>query len=62
MICAEAFLDDYNGINLTLEVKSFSSDLSLRQRRVHGLAIGSLDLRLVSTIGIAERDGEIAYK
>jgi hypothetical protein len=40
-----------------LEMKSFSSSLSLRQIPVCGPAIGSLDLPLVTTISISGRGG-----
>jgi hypothetical protein len=46
-----------------MEVKSFIGSLSLRRIPVRGLAIGSLDLPLVATIGIVgrEREREITY-
>jgi hypothetical protein len=53
------FLDDYKGIHLALEVKYFIGSLSLRRIPVWDPTIGSLDLPLVATIVITEREREI---
>jgi hypothetical protein len=56
------FLDDYKGIHLALEVKYFIGSLSLRRIPVWDPTIGSLDLPLVATIVITEREIEITCK
>jgi hypothetical protein len=52
------FLDGYKGIHLALEVKSFVGSLYLRWVVVRGSTIGSLDLPLITTIGITGRERE----
>jgi hypothetical protein len=50
------YLDGYKGIHLSLEVKSFIDSLHLRWVLVRGLAIRSLDLPLITSIGIVGRE------
>jgi hypothetical protein len=62
VVCPEVFLDRYKGTHLALEVKSFIVSLSLRWVPVQGPAIESLDLPLITSIGIAERETWITCK
>jgi hypothetical protein len=52
---------DYKGVHLTLEMQS-SEWTHLRGIPVRSPAIGSLDLPLVTSVGIARREGGILCK
>jgi hypothetical protein len=58
-VCTKVFHDSYKGLHPALKMKSFSSSLSLRQIPVCGPAMRSLDLPLVTTIGISGRGGGV---